>query len=93
MGGGQEFAYRVLVGRPEGMRPLGKPRHRREDDIKVDLREVVWGGMGWAVLAEDMDSWRILVNMLMNFRAFYSVGNCLTTGGILLLGKDSAPWS
>ena len=61
------------------MRPLGKPRLRREDDIKVNLREVLWGGMGWVDLAENMDRWRALMNMLMNFRTFYNAGSCLTT--------------
>jgi hypothetical protein len=75
---GQEVAYRVLVGRPEGKRPLGRPRHRREDDIKVDIREVVWGGMGWIVVAANMDRWRALVNVLMNLRPFYNAGNFLT---------------
>jgi hypothetical protein len=69
------------VGKPEGERPLGRPRRRREDDIKVDLREVVWGGMGWIDLAENMYKWRALVNVLMNLRAFYNAGNFLTSLG------------
>jgi hypothetical protein len=48
-------AYRVLMGRPEGKKPLGKPSHRWEDNIKVDLQEVGWGGMDWIELAEDRD--------------------------------------
>jgi hypothetical protein len=48
-------AYRALVGKPEGRRPLGRPRHRWEDNIKMDLREVGWGGMGWINLAQDRD--------------------------------------
>jgi hypothetical protein len=49
--------YRVLVGIPEGQRPLGKPRHRWEDNIKVDLQEVGGGGMGWMELAQDRYRW------------------------------------
>jgi hypothetical protein len=54
--------YRVLVGKPEGRRPLGRPRHRWEDNIKMDLREVECGGMDWIEVAQDRDRWRALVN-------------------------------
>ena len=60
--------YRVLVGKPEGKRPLGRPRRRWEDDIKMDLQEVGYGGMDWIRLAQDRDRWRALVNAVMNFR-------------------------
>jgi hypothetical protein len=56
------------VGKPEGRRPLERPRHRWEDNIKKDLREVRWGGMDWINLAEDRDRWRALVNAVMNLR-------------------------
>jgi hypothetical protein len=59
-------AYRVLVGNPEGKRPLGRPRHRWVRNIKMDLREIGWGGMDWIDLAEDRDQWRTFVNMVMN---------------------------
>ena len=59
--------HRVLVGKPEGKRPLGRPRRRWEDNIKMDLREV--GGSGdWMELDQDRDRWRALVNTVMNLR-------------------------
>jgi hypothetical protein len=61
-------AYRILVGNPEGKRPLGRPRHRWVDNIKMDLREIGWDGMDWIELAKDRDQWRALVNTVMNLR-------------------------
>ncbi|KAJ4446810.1 hypothetical protein ANN_13508 [Periplaneta americana] len=61
-------AYRVLVGRPEGKRPLGRPRRRWEDNIKVDLREVGYDGRDWINLAQDRDQWRTYVRAAMNLR-------------------------
>ena len=58
--------YRGLVGKPEGKRPLGRPRRRWEDNINVDLQEVGCGGMDWIELAQDRDRWRALVNAVMN---------------------------
>jgi hypothetical protein len=58
-------AYRVLVGKPEGKRPLGRPRHMWVDNIKMDLGEVGWDGMDWIELAQDRDQWRALVNTVM----------------------------
>jgi hypothetical protein len=60
--------YRILVGRPEGRRPLGRPRSRWEDNIKMDLQDVGWMGMDWIELAQDRDRWRALVNAVMNLR-------------------------
>jgi hypothetical protein len=60
--------YRVLVGRREGKRPLARPRHRWEDNIKMDLQEVGWGGMDWIDLAKGRDSWLAVVNAVMNFQ-------------------------
>jgi hypothetical protein len=61
-------AYRILVGKPEGKRPLGRPRHRWVDNIKVDLGEIGWDGRNWIELAQDRDQWRALVNTVMNLR-------------------------
>jgi len=60
--------YRVLVGKPEGKRLLGRSRSRWEDNIKMDLQEVGCGNMDWSELAQDRDRWRALVNALMNLR-------------------------
>jgi hypothetical protein len=67
MGGGGNV-YRDLVGKPEGKRPLGRPRHRWEDVIKIDLREIGWVGVEWIHLAQDRDRWRAVVNAVMNLR-------------------------
>jgi hypothetical protein len=64
--GERRGAYTILVGRPEGRRPLGRPRRRWEDNIKTDLEEVGWVGMDWIELAQDRDRWRALVNAVMN---------------------------
>jgi hypothetical protein len=61
-------AYRILVGKPEGKRPLGRPRRRLVDNIKMDLREIGWDDMDWIDLAQDRDQWRALVNTVMNLR-------------------------
>jgi hypothetical protein len=61
-------AYRVLVGRPEGKRPLGRPRRRWEDNIKMDLREIGIDGTNWILLAQDRVQWRACVNTVINLR-------------------------
>ena len=61
-------AYRVLVGKPEGKRPLGRRRRRWVDNIRMDLQEVVCGYVYWIGLAQDRDSWRTLVSAVMNIR-------------------------
>jgi hypothetical protein len=61
-------AYRILVGKPEGKEPLGRPRRRWVDNIKMDFREIKWDGMDWNELAQDRDQWRALVNTVMNLR-------------------------
>ena len=60
--------YRFLGGKPEGKRPLGRPRRRWKDNIKMDLQEVGGGFGDWMELAQDRDSWRALVSTVMNFR-------------------------
>jgi ribosome biogenesis protein Nip4 len=60
--------YNILVGRPEGRRRLGRPRHRWEDNIKMYLREIGFGDVDWIHLAQDRDRWRALVNKVMNLR-------------------------
>jgi hypothetical protein len=60
--------YRVLVGKPEGKRPLGRPRHRWEDNIRMDLQEVGWGCEDCIGLAQDRDRWQALVSAVMNLR-------------------------
>jgi hypothetical protein len=60
--------YRVLVGRPDGKRPLGRPRHRWEDNIKLDLREIGINVVNWIQLAEDRVMWWAFVNMVMNLQ-------------------------
>ena len=60
--------YRILVGKPEGRRPLGRPRRRWVDNIRVDLQEVGYGYMDWIGLAQDRDRWRTLVSAVMNLR-------------------------
>jgi hypothetical protein len=60
--------YRVLMGKPEGKRPLGRPRRRWEDGIRMDLREIGWGSLDWIQMVQDRDRWRSLVNTAMNLR-------------------------
>jgi hypothetical protein len=62
-------AYRLLVGKPEGKRPLGRPRRRCLDNIRTDLVEVGWGDVDWIGLAQSRDKWIALVNAVMNLRA------------------------
>jgi hypothetical protein len=61
-------AYNILVGRPEGRRLLGRPRHGWEDNIKMDLREIGFGDVDWINWAQDRDRWLALVNTVMNLR-------------------------
>jgi hypothetical protein len=78
-------AYRILVGKPEGKRPLARPTLTWEDIIKMNLREIGWGGMDWIDLAQDRDQCMALVNTLINLRVPQNVGEFLSgcaTGGL-----------
>jgi hypothetical protein len=66
--GEKSNAYRLLLGKPAGKRPLGRPRHRWVDNMKMDLSEIGCGGMDWIDLAQVIDQWRALVNTVMNLR-------------------------
>jgi hypothetical protein len=66
LNGEKRNAYRLLVGKPEGKRPLGRPTRRWVDNIKMDLLEIGWRGVDWIGLAQDRDKWRTLVNAVKN---------------------------
>jgi hypothetical protein len=82
--GERRNAYRILVGNPEGKRPLGRPRRRWVNNIKMDLRQIGFDGMDWINVAQDRDQWRALVNTVMNFPVRQNAGKFSTsraTGG------------
>jgi hypothetical protein len=66
--GKKSTAYRILVRKPEGKRPLGRPRRRLMDNIKIDLRDIGWGSMDCIDMVQDRDQWRVFVNTVMNHR-------------------------
>jgi hypothetical protein len=66
--GKKRNSYRLLVGKPKGKRPLGRPRRRCVDNIRMDLGEVEWGDVDWIDLAKDRNRWRALVNSILNLR-------------------------
>jgi hypothetical protein len=76
--------YKVLVGKPEGKRPLGRPRRRWEDGIRMDLREIGLGVVDWIRLAQDRDRWRAVVSAVMNLRVLaprsYRIITCVSGG-------------
>jgi hypothetical protein len=77
MHGDKRNAYRILVGKPEGKILLGRPTRRWEDNIRMDLREIGWGGMDWIDPAKDRDQWRALVNTVMNLWVPSNLGKFL----------------
>jgi hypothetical protein len=66
--GEKRNSYRILVGKPEGKRPLGRPKRRWVHSSKIDLTEIGWDGMDWIDVAQDREQWRALVNTVMNLR-------------------------
>jgi hypothetical protein len=64
----EQVPHLILVGNPEGKRPLGRPKRRRVDNIRMDLGEVGWGDVDWIGLAQDRNRWRALVNSVMNLQ-------------------------
>jgi len=76
--GERRGVYRVLEGKPGGKRPLGRPRHRWEDNIKMNLQEVGCGRMDWIELAQYRDRWRALATAVMNLWVSQNAGNFLT---------------
>jgi hypothetical protein len=77
--GGKRNAYRILVGKPEGKRTLGRQRRRWVASNKMDCREIRCGGVDWIDMAQDRDQWRALVNMVMNLRVSQNVGKFLSS--------------
>jgi hypothetical protein len=72
-------AYKIMVGKPEGKRPLGRQRRRWQDNIKMDLREKGLKDVVWIHLSQNRDRWRVLVNMVMNIWVQYKAKNVLTS--------------
>jgi hypothetical protein len=72
--GEKRNACRLLVGNPEGKRPLGRPRRRWVDNIRMDLGEVGWGDVDWIDLTQDRNRWRALVNWVLNLRVPWNAG-------------------
>jgi hypothetical protein len=64
----KRYAYKILVGKPEGKRPVGRSKCRWMDNIKTNHKEIEWDGVDWIDLAQDRDQWRALVNVVLNFR-------------------------
>ena len=79
--GDKRASYRVFVGTANGKRPLGRPKYRWEDNIKINLQEVGWGGVDWFDLAKDRDKWWAVVNAVTNLRVLENAGNSLTSRG------------
>jgi hypothetical protein len=72
-------SFYILVGKPEGKRPLERPRRRWEDNIRMDLRKTGWEGVDWMHLAQDTDKWRVLANTVVSLRVPLEARNFLTS--------------
>jgi hypothetical protein len=72
-------SYKILVGKPEGKKPLRGPRRRLVDNVKMNLREIGWGGMDWIDLAQVTDQWRAVVNTVMNLLVEWNIGKFLSS--------------
>jgi hypothetical protein len=70
--------YMVLVGKPEGKRPLGRPRRRWENGIRMEIREIGLGGLDWIQLTQDRDRWRAVVSVVMNLRVLVPLSELVT---------------
>jgi hypothetical protein len=86
-------AYRILVGKPEGKRPLGRPRRRWEDSIKMDLKRIGWGGTDWIDLTQNRDQWRTCEhgNEFSGSIKYWEILEWLRNWRLLMRG--SSPWS
>jgi hypothetical protein len=73
------YSYRILVGKPEGKRPLGRPGRRYMDNIKIELREIGWGGIYWIDLTENKKNWRTFLNIVMNLSVPQNAGKFLSS--------------
>jgi hypothetical protein len=91
--GEKRNAYRLLVGKPEEKRPLGRPRRRWVDNIKIGLLELSWGGVDWIGLAQDRDKWRALVNAVMNLWVTLNAGRGQPDGNLRPYSRFSRPVS
>jgi hypothetical protein len=76
--GEERNTYGVLMGAPEEREPLGRPRHRWKNGIKMNIRAIDWGNMDWIHLVQDRNQWRTLMNMVISFRVPQNVGKFLT---------------
>jgi hypothetical protein len=86
--GEKRNAYRLIVGKQKGKRPLGRPRRRWVDNIKLDILEIGWGGVDWIGLAQGSDKWRALVNAVINLRVTYNAGKLWS--GYIIGGLSSS---